>query len=233
MLKRGGVRAVEDLDGDFGGVLGVDCLGAVGNFPQPRAESANKLLLGGLVKQQVSDIWHSLKSCIIPSRAVGCKPDFCIVMVRPVIPPSKVNVGDPTVLKPTEESGGKPSKKSASAKEKGHAPRSALVMKKKASKKPKESVVLSDPEAVKKIRKKKRKDGPSRSKQKKLARKMLALQRSTDPLLTKTVIKELAHDAAPELRFTKSAREALRCAVEAYAQGEFTGHLFFWLTALF
>lgn len=143
-------------------------------------------------------------------------------MVRPVVPPSKVHVGDPTALKPndTDNNTGKSSKKSASAKDKSHAPRAGIRMKKKEAKPPKESVVLSDGEAAKKIRKKKRKDGPSRSKQKKLARKMLALQRSTDPLLTKTVIKELAGDAAPGLRFTKSAREALRYAVEAYAQGE-------------
>jgi len=50
---------------------------------------------------------------------------------------------------------------------------------------------------------------------------MLALQRRTDPILTKTVIRELAHDAAPSMRFTKSAREALQYAVEAYAQGVF------------
>ncbi len=135
-------------------------------------------------------------------------------MVRPVIPPSKVNVGDPTAVKAVAAA---TSSKAAKRSKEGRGTKGVHIVKKTK----KSKAVADDPEVgVKKARRKKKKPEPSRSKAKKLARKMLALQRRTDPILTKTVIRELAHDAAPSMRFTKSAREALQYAVEAYAHGE-------------
>jgi|GEM_PF-3889869 len=136
-------------------------------------------------------------------------------MVRPVIPPSKVNVGDPTAVKAVvEAASGKASKKS----KEGRGTKGVHIVKKTKKAKAVDTDAAAEV-GVKKARRKKKKAEPSRSKAKKLARKMLALQRRTDPILTKTVIRELAHDAAPSMRFTKSAREALQYAVEAYAQG--------------
>lgn len=137
-------------------------------------------------------------------------------MVRPVIPPQKVNVGDPTAVKAVAAA---TSTKASKKSKEGRGTKGVHIVKK--TKKSK-TIIADDAEVtVKKARRKKKKPEPSRSKAKKLARKMLALQRRTDPILTKTVIRELAHDAAPSMRFTKSAREALQYAVEAYAQGGF------------
>lgn len=116
-------------------------------------------------------------------------------MVRPVVPPAPVHI-DKTL-----------NKKAASSKQS-----------KKLSAKQTVALLATPTAAPQKSRRKKAE--PSRRKAKKLVRKMLALQRSTEPLLPKTVIKSLARDAAPGKRFTKSSLSALGSAVEAYAQGK-------------
>lgn len=115
-------------------------------------------------------------------------------MARPVVPPAPVHI-DKTL---TKKAGSSKQSKKSSAKSDVTATATTTVPQKS----------------------RRKKTEPSRRKAKKLARKMLALQRSTEPLLPKSVIKSLARDAAPGKRFTKSSLAALGSAVEAYAQGK-------------